>query len=119
MTALWPSSLPDIVSAEGYSEAPRMTNVAFESDSGPPIERPKGTVSLVDISARMLMTDEQVETFEGFIFNDLGQATGDFLFTHPRRKMQVRGRVKGRPPYQINPAGYCLWLISFEITVIG
>lgn len=119
MTAIWPSSLPEFVLSDGYGEQPRMPNVEFPTDTGAPIERPKGTVKLTDITASMIMSDEQFATFEDFVFTDIAQATADFMVTHPRRRVQVRVRIKGRPPYQI--AEYCpgFWRVSFQYTVIG
>lgn len=119
MTAIWPSSLPEYVLFDGYGEQPRMANAAFESDVGPPIERPRGTVALTDISMTMVMSDEQLETFEDFVFTDLAQATADFMVTHPRRRVQVRVRIKGRPPYQIAEYSPGFWRVSFQYTVIG
>lgn len=119
MTSVWPSSLPQFVLVDGYAEQPRMANVAFESDTGPPLERPKGTISLVDIAQSMIMTDAQLATFEDFVFGDIAQATQSFMITHPRKRVQVKVRIKGRPPYQIDPFAPGFWRVSFELTVIG
>lgn len=101
-----------------------MANVEFASDTGPPIERPKGTLSLVDTVISMIMTDTQLQTFEGFVYTDLTQATQSFFFTHPRLQAQVKARFKGRPPYKITPAGFAAigvraWQVDFSLTVIG
>ncbi len=96
-----------------------MANAAFESDTGPPIERPKGTVKLTDMSASMIMSTEQVADFDEFVFDDLVQATGDFTFPHPRTGDSVRVRIKGRPPYQIAEHSPGFWRVSFQLVVIG
>jgi hypothetical protein len=127
---IWPGSLPTLVLQDNYAEAPRMTNVEFASDTGPPIERPKGTVRLTDLTLSTIMTDDQVRTFDSFVFNDLAQATSSFFWLHPRRQEQVKVRFKGRPPYTITnlTPSYTVspgnvvqgnWKIDFTLTVIG
>lgn len=119
MTAVWPNSLPQYVRRDSYGEEARMPNVEFAADTGPPIERPKGTVRLNDISAGVIMSTEQLATFEEFVFTDLGQATLDFFFPHPRRKQQVKVRFKGRPPYRVGFYAVGEWDVRFVLTEIG
>lgn len=119
MTAVAPAFINDYVFFNGYSEQPRMPNASFESDTGLPIERPKGTVKLVDLNISVILTPEQVETWEDFVQTDLEQATGDFYMLHPRRQVQVRVRLRGRPPYSLIKHTPDYWRLSFQVTVIG
>ena len=120
MTAIWPSSLPQCPLFGSFEEAPRMARAAFQSDTGPDIERPKGTLRLAEISMAFRMTAEQVDTFEYFVFTELEQATADFLFTHPRKHEQVRLRMTGQDrPYQIQQMAPGKYQVSFSALVIG
>lgn len=119
MTAVWPASLPEYVLREGFNEQPLMKRATFESDTGPPIERPKGTVRLARLAVTMWMNTEQLATFEDFVFTDLRQATLSFFILHPRRREQVKVKIDGEPPYQIAEGGHERWDVSFSLLVIG
>lgn len=119
MTAIWPASLPQYVLSGDYGEAPRMAAVSFDSDTGPAIDRPKGTVKLTDIACSVVMTDEQLGTFEDFVHTDLGQATQPFYARHPRKGEQAKVKLVGRPPYQIAEVVPGSWRVSFKLLVIG
>lgn len=119
MTASWPSTLPDAPLFDGYSEQPRMARATFESDVGPPIQRPRGTIRLNEIGCAMVMTSEQLGTFEDFVFADLGQATLPFLIDHPRLEDEVKVRLIGEPPYSTDLLAPGYWRVSFTMLVIG
>ena len=59
------------------------------------MERRRGTMRRSRVSVSFVATDEQVETFESFVDNDLGGASLSFYFRHPRRETQVRARILG------------------------
>jgi hypothetical protein len=119
MTAIWPGSLPQCP-LRPFDEQPRMAKTAFQSDTGPDIERPKGTIRLSEVSMTFRMTKEQVATFEDFVFTDLAQATADFMFTHPRKHEQVRMRMTGGDrPYQVSWAAPGKYQVAFTALVIG
>lgn len=119
MTAIWPSSLPQCP-LRPFDEQPRMAKNSFESDTGPAIEGPKGTVRLSEVSMSFRMTKEQVSTLEEFVFTDLGQGARDFMFTHPRKHTQVRMRMLGGDrPYQISWHAAGKYIVSFQALVIG
>lgn len=118
MTPLWPAALPQFVLRDGYQEAPRNNIVAFEPDDGPPIERPKRSVPMTDLSIRMRMTSVQYDLFLDFARNDLAEGTASFLMAHPRRRTQVLVRLAGQPRWQAAPRGDH-WLLSFDLVVIG
>jgi len=120
MTAIWPSSLPQCPLRGTFDETPKMSRVQFESDTGPAIERPRGTVRLAEIAMAFRMTKDQAATFEDFVFTDLAQATADFMFTHPRKHEQVRMRMTGGDrPYQIQQMAPGKYQVSFSALVIG
>jgi hypothetical protein len=120
MTAIWPSSLPPLPLYGGFEEQSRMARVQFEADTGPAIERPRGTVRLSEVTLEFIMDRQQVETFEDFVFTELGQATRDFMFQHPRTYRQVRARMTGGDnPYRLQQMTPRKFRVSFSVLVIG
>lgn len=115
----WPATLPQDVLRRGYSETPRMVKATFESDTGPPIERPKGTIKLTKIPVSMIMTSTQLSTFEDFVFDDLAQGSLSFTFPHPRLGQNCTAKITGDEPYQVAEIGADVWTVSFELLVIG
>lgn len=116
---LWPASLPDYVLPENYDERPRWSKASFPSDVGPNIERPRGTLRMSEVVCSTVMSGEQVETFESFVFGDIAQATLPFLIMHPRRRRQVTAKIVGDPPYRLAELGPDNWGVSFNLLVIG
>jgi len=119
MIARWPASLPDFVLVEGFSETPRMPKVAFQPDTGPAIERRKGTMRLHEIPVQTIMTDEQVETLEHFIETELAGATQPFLTKHPRTEEAVKVKIEGDRPYQLTSYTPETWKVAMTLLVIG
>lgn len=116
----WPSDLPQCPMRGGFDETARMSRVQFESDTGPAIERPRGTIRLSEVSMTFRMTKVQVETFEDFVFSTIDQATADFMMPHPRKHDPVRVRMTGGDrPYQIQPMAPGKYQVSFSVLVIG
>lgn len=107
MTAVWPATLPTFFLADGYGEAPIMPRASFPPDVGPPIERPKGTYRSREIRCATIMTPGQLEDFEEFVFDDLGQACLPFDGPHPRGTGDtVRLKIKAEEkPYTIEMHG--------------
>ena len=117
--AVWPEELPQHVRGEGYGEAPAMRFASFPNDTGPDIERPKGTLPMDDSSFTFIMTNDQVDTFRAFVTDDLAHGVLPFLMDHPRRGDEVRVRMTGQPRYTIRPFTALEWLVSFRCMVIG
>lgn len=119
MTAIWPSSLPEAPLVGSYAETARMRKVSFESDTGPPIERPKGTIRLGSVDMALHMTEEQLATFEDFVFNEIDQGSQPFYITHPRKLSQVKVKIVGDEPYKLDRMAPGNWRVSFSLLVIG
>ncbi len=94
MTAVWPVSLPTVWLSDGYGERPVMPRASFQADVGPPIERPKGTYRMHEIRCSMLMTPDQFDDFEAFVFDDLAQGSLPFDGPHPRLGGTSRMKIK-------------------------
>jgi hypothetical protein len=117
-TAVWPVSLP-CRPLRGFDETPRVAKATFESDTGPPIERPKGTIRMADANVVFRMTTAQMAVLEDFVRTTLQQATLPFTFRHPRRDVDVKVRLPGDNPYQCSEAGPGLWSVSMKFLLIG
>lgn len=118
MTAIWPGSLPQCPLAD-FEETAVGNRVSFQSDTGPSIERPKGTMKMSELRATLRMTSEQVQTFEDFFQNDIAQGTSSFFWKHPRKGEQVKVRITGDRPYSIARLGAGTWTVAFLLLVIG
>lgn len=119
MTATWPGSLPKAPLWGSYMESPRRPRVVFESDAGPPIERPRSSLRMTDISFALLLTDAQMGTLEDFVQSDIAGGTLPFLFEHPRTLNQATVRLIEEPPYQTELYAPGYWRATFRMLVIG
>lgn len=114
---LWPASLPQHANRSGYSETPRMAKASFATDSGMPIERPKGTLRLYLISCAMRMSGQQLETFTLFVERDLARGTLEFLMPHPRTREQVTAKLSGDSAWRASATGGDHWQVSLELLI--
>jgi hypothetical protein len=119
VAVFWPAVLPQHVRREGYAEAPAMRFVSFPSDAGTAIERPRGTLSMVDTDFPFIMTAAQLEAFEAFVTNDISHGALPFIIEHPRRRVLVKAQMTGDPRYTASPLNSLEWLVRFRARVIG
>ncbi|MEC8919182.1 MAG: hypothetical protein VX796_16425 [Pseudomonadota bacterium] len=116
--ANWPSTLPSFL-REGYQEAPASQTIESSVDGGPPKSRRRYTAAYRNITGRVAMTTEQLDTFEIF-FRDEAPDAVPFTIPHPRTGQAVRCRITGSPPYTIEPTGAPRrpWRVSFQIQTV-
>lgn len=120
MTALpiYPASLPQDPLFSGYGETPMIPKVSFPSEVGAPIERPRGTVRMQKISCSLDMDEQQLRTWEDFVWYDLQKATKFFHITHPRLQRQVKMKLSGEDLYNVKPMGMPgYWEVSVQFLV--
>ncbi len=77
----WPISLPQ-VPQRGFTETGGVLVLRTPMDSGPAKQRRRGQKPQV-LQVSYLMTSDQVETFEGFVKNNL-KGTARYDYPHPR-----------------------------------
>lgn len=114
---LWPGSLPQDVLYDGYGETVQTPKYSVPTDNSMPIDRPKTTLRSSKLQVSMDMTRAQLQTFEDFCFNDLGQTTSPFYMNDPRLRRQVRVQMVGDEPYQISPMGPTYFKVSMILVV--
>lgn len=127
MTPRWPATLPDFILVDGYSERPVMSRASFQSDVGPPIERPRGSYRMRECQCQTFMTAQQLALFEDWVFDDLGQGALPFLGSHPRTGEQVTLKLQADQSgqvYNLSPRGSFTngqrdFTVSFTLLVLG
>ncbi|KFF50453.1 hypothetical protein GY26_01825 [Gammaproteobacteria bacterium MFB021] len=113
--AQWPESLPNFL-REGYSEAPVTQTIESSVDGGEPKSRRRFTRGYRNIACRVVVTADQLATFEGFFADESPDAV-PFSIPHPRTGQVVQCRITGDPPYTIEPSGSVArpWRVSLTI----
>lgn len=118
MTAIWPSSLPQYVLRDGWTETPLMPRASFDTDVGSPIERPRGTYQMSEMPCVMMMTAPQLDLFEDFVQNDLGRGNLPYYGFHPRKQTQALLKIIGDKPYSLRSIGL-QFEVSFTLRALG
>lgn len=116
-TPIWPSILPQDVLLDGYGETALMPKYSVQTDNSMPIERPKTTLKATKIECQIDMTSDQLQSFEDFVFYDLGQSAIPFLMFHPRLRRQVRCVMSGDQPYTLSKMSPTAWKVQLSLTV--
>jgi hypothetical protein len=115
--AIWPTSLPQCPTYEGNGESLRRPRVSFESEVGPPISRKRSTVKMSRMPINMVMTQEQVLTFEDFYDNVIGSGANSFMFPHPRLQTQVQAWIASED-VQIVKIAPMHYQVTFELLLV-
>ena len=82
-TVPWPPALPQSFEIDGYSVRPNENVIREEMEVGPPKTRRRASVSTVDVTAELKLTESQRAYFDGFYKNVLFHGTRAFRMRDP------------------------------------
>lgn len=110
--ATWPTTLPQFVSQEGYTQTLVDPVLRTESDAGPQKTRLRYTSVPEKFTISLVLTRTQLPIFtDSFFKNELGYGSLTFIWVHPvTREVAPRCRFEG--PYNIAPHG-----VDFTVTI--
>ncbi|MBR5574368.1 MAG: hypothetical protein IKW35_07740 [Paludibacteraceae bacterium] len=92
----WPSTLPLQPLVDGYEET-WFSQTEFKTpDSGAPIVRRKQALSMRAFKVKFVLTEEQVNILDNFIYKTLEGGALRFEFIHPRTKESVEMSFYGK-----------------------
>jgi hypothetical protein len=135
MAIAWPATLPTNVQRDSFSYNPNSGIIRDEMDAGYPKIRRRFTAVTKEMSVSMVMTTEQLTTFETWFTNAPtngtlpGIAYGSQRFDFPkpiwsagpgedesdRPTIEVRMKIEGQP-YTARPDGETRdWIVSFVV----
>lgn len=114
MTAVWPLTLPQSPTPEGFAETPPDTSVRTQMDAGPAYVRRRSTAGVRPIQMQFIMEPEQIDILDDFYLQDCASGSLPFFFNHPRTGDQLRVRFTSPPQY--SASGGLIWmaLVSVE-----
>lgn len=81
---IWPSTLPQLVLRDSYSEKPGDNTIETPVDAGPAKSRRRFTASVRRFGVSLKMTTAQMATFESFWEGTLACGALPFAWVHPR-----------------------------------
>lgn len=92
----WPATLPLQPLVDGYEET-WFSQTEFKTpDSGAPMVRRKQALSMRAFKVKFVLTEEQVNLLDEFIYKTLEGGALRFEFTHPRTKESVEMSFYGK-----------------------
>lgn len=105
MPAIWPSSLPQYVLQEGYSEKLNNQTIESQVDSGPVKVRRRYTKQIRTFEVSILLTQSQFADFETFWQTTLAGGSLTFDWVHPLTRATLTFRFRNPAPSYVNVAG--------------
>jgi hypothetical protein len=116
---VWPTTLPQLFSEDGFTETSPNTTVATSMDVGPKKIRRRSTVGVRIFSGKMLLTQEQVTIFDGFYKTTTQSGSLSFIFSHPRTAVSTEmWFAAGETPSSSGASGNNAW-VSFKLEMLG
>lgn len=112
----WPDTLPGGPLFEGYKEIPPDIAVRTPFDSGIDQVRPRFSTGVRQMPMQLLLTDEQLQTFDNFFYNSLHGAAA-FNWTNPRTGESAEFRFVG-PPGEYMPVSVDKWRVQFTLEML-
>lgn len=100
----WPTTLPQYVLEQGYSENVPDQTVESQVDTGPAKVRRRFTVNYRPVKATIRCEPSQVSTFETFYYTTLKGGVLSFDWVHPRTRVACVMRFR-KPVPSIRPIG--------------
>ena len=92
----WPTTLPLQPLVDGYEESWFSQTEYKTPDSGAPMVRRRQRLSIRAFKVQFVLTEEQVNYLDDFIYNTLEGGTLRFSFVHPRTKEIVEMSFYGK-----------------------
>jgi len=112
--ATWPTTLPSVVLADGYSERPVDITIRSSVDVGPAKLRPRYSNMPVDFVCPMMFTSAQLDTLDAFYESTLGFGSLRFDWRHPRKLTAATFEFLSRPDYQPLSGTYYLLTLNLR-----
>ena len=113
----WPSTLPQLVAAQGYQESPPDTTLRSEMDAGPAKVRRRFSAGVRPLSVQLDLTAAEVETLDDFYRGDLQDGALAFDWVHPRTQAAVALRFLRPPAYR--PLGSdAAWQAALQLEIL-
>lgn len=115
----WPSTLPQLPLADGYSESPQSQVLRSSMDAGPPKTRRRFTAATRSIPMSVTLSNAQVVIFETWFDADIQGGSLPFDMAQPRTGAVVSMLIAGEPPYQLTPIGTGseYWRLTMQLEV--
>jgi hypothetical protein len=112
--AAWPSSLPQIALADGFSEWASPNLILTENNAGPAKRRPKYTTVVMHQVVPLLLTTAQVATFETFFNSTIAFGSLPFDWLFQRTGATVSMYINEHSPYEQVAADLWRTTLSLE-----
>jgi len=110
---IWPSSLPQRPSPQGFSETPGRPIVRTEMDAGPPKMRRRHTAGVRRYSMSFDVTKIQVATFDTFYVTTTAYGSLAFDMINPRTDATEEFRFADEPEYA--NLGGDHWVVTIQV----
>ena len=81
---VWPPSLPQSPIANGYKESMPSNILRSDAEYGPAKVRKRGGSKPITVKASYVLTTEEVETLDNFVYNNIGGGAICFDWPRPR-----------------------------------
>lgn len=102
----WPGSLPVRPLEDGYEETLRESQVRSSIDGLPIVQRQRSPGYAKPITMSFEFTSAQLDAFQVFYRDDLGNGAIPFEWTHPRTGATIRTRFIGGQVPKSTAIGY-------------
>jgi hypothetical protein len=112
--ASWPSSLPQYVLEQGYTEALADQFIETSMDAGSPKRRRRFTRENRQFSISLACTDLQSQVFEQFYDIMLGGGSLPFDWVHPRLRTAITFAIRHPVPRVTQQGGKFIWSFAVE-----
>lgn len=117
----WPAALPQAFEADGFNfDLVGDDLIENSPEMGPPLSRPRSSAAARTMAGQMVLTDEQIETLQDFITDEIGR--GSLTFNFPK---QIEGSgtdrvkfAKGGLPKIVGTINEDTYRVSFNLWVM-
>ena len=116
MPTVWPVTLPQYLSTDGYSESPPELSVRTQMDAGPAKVRRRFTAGVRPVSGSVLLTEAQIEILDAFYVTTLEGGSLTFDWLHPRTAASATFRFTAVPKYSTQ--GGDLWRADLALEIM-
>ena len=114
----FPTSLPQFVMENGFSERIQDQTIESTMDTGPAKIRRRFTKSLRTFSVQMMMTPAQTATFESFWQTDCRGGSLSFDWVHPRTRVAATLRFRNPAPTISTTGSGAANIVSFTLELL-
>lgn len=111
--ASWPSTLPQLPLAGGFSESPPDTTVRTKMDAGPAKVRRRFTANVRPFKVSFLMTSEQIGYLDTFYVTTTVGGSASFTWVSPRTGSTKSFRFISPPEYNLSSGDY--WSVAMQL----